>query len=437
LPSAVQTGLLAAQPYTFLRTCQRRYGDVFRLRLGLPGGEIPGAVVYIADPATIKAVFAIDGLEGHAGAANTVLKPVTGAHSLLQLDREEHLKERRLLSPAFHGESLQRLEEVIREASEREIATWAEDGVFAMRPAMQRITFEVIMRAVLSAEDRALQERLMEAFEPVFNLSTRQMIGLIPALRVDLGKHSPWGRLRLDLARLDETLLDLISTRRTSGPQDDILGLLLSATDEDGEGLSDRHIRDELVTLLLVGHETTATALAWAFERLARHPSVITWARRGVEEGTRAPLDAVAAETLRVRPIVTDVARRLSDEVEIGGYALPAETTVVSGIYLVHFDSRNHEDPESFRPERFENRPPSAETWLPFGGGRRRCVGAALAQMEMRIVLETVLRDYVPEPSSPTIERPRLRGITFAPEDGARLRMRRAPLAQMHAATVA
>lgn len=417
-------------PYSFVTRCQQRHGDVFTLRLATPGEEVEGPIVYVADPAAIKELFAMDGRAGHAGAANAVLAPITGSNSILMLDRDSHLRERRLIGPAFHGEAIQNLDAIVREAAEREIATWPADEIFPVRPAMQRITFEVIMRAVLGVKDPALEERLLAAFEPVFNISVAQVAGLLPALRFDFGSWTPWGRFQLALARLDELLLDLISHRRRSDPGDDILGLLLSTTDEEGNPLSNQHVRDELVTLLLAGHETTATALAWAFERLAHNPEVVSEVRQELSDGREEVLDAVAAETLRLRPVVMDVARQLSEEAEIGGFRLPAGTTVMPAIYLVHLDPKQYEEPEAFRPSRFRDAPPSKAIWLPFGGGRRRCVGAAFAQMEMRIVLSLALREFIPEAVSSRDERSRLRGVTFVPEHGARIRMRRSALVE-------
>jgi cytochrome P450 len=414
------------RPFSFLRNSQLRYGNVFTLHLAAPG-LAQGPIVYLADPGGIKELFALDGSDGHAGIANSVLEPLTGPQSLLLMDHDDHLRERRLLSPAFHGNALQSLEGVIYEATERELTTWGGDEVFALRPAMQRITFDVIARAVMGVEDPCQRDLLLAAFDPIFNISAMQTVGLAPTFRVDLGPWSPWGRLRRSIDRLDHVLLGLIAERRVAEPREDILGLLLAASDADGHPLSDRHVRDELVTLLIAGHETTATALAWALERLAHNPAVFTELRQGLAGGDEQAVEAVAAETLRVRPVVMDVARHLSSEAEVGGYRLPAGTTVMPSIYLVQLDAKNHPKPDEFCPERFRDQRPSVATWLPFGGGRRRCIGAGLAQMEMRIVLDRILREFVPEAvSSP--EAARLRGITFVPKHDARLRMRRAPI---------
>jgi cytochrome P450 family 135 len=420
LPMPLQTLLFFRWPLPFVRRCQRRFGDVFTLRVA----EI-GKVVYLADPDAIRELFAHDGSEGHAGEINSVLEPVTGPESILLLDRERHLAERQLLSPAFHGESIRSLEQIARVAAERELRKWQDGEVVASRQAMQRVTFEVITRAVLGVDDAMLRQRLLDAFEPVFNVSPT---ALIPALRIDLGPLSPYGRFRRAMEHLDRVLLDLISERRADPPRDDILGMLLAATDENGAALQDRHIRDELVTFLLAGHETTATALAWALERLAHHPDVLEQVRAELASGADALIEAVAAETLRVRPVVMDVGRKLSAPVELCGRRLPAGTTVMPAIYLVQLDRRNYDDADDFDPLRFAGKRPPRSTWLPFGGGRRRCLGAALALMELRVILAAILSEYVPEPVSTRAEQPRLRGITLAPARDARLRMLHRPL---------
>lgn len=426
LPSIVQALLLARSPAWFTRFCQRRYGDVFQLKVRVAGLDMPGPVVYLADPKVIVTLFSFDGVAGHAGRANEILSPVVGPHSLLSLDGDEHLRERRLLAPAFHGSAIQVLEAAVRKAAEKELSAWPRDEVFPVRPAMQRITFEVIATAVFGINDPELRKRLLDVFEPVFNVSPP---AIAPAFRVNLAGLSPWARFQRAIDRMDQVLFELIKERRRAKPREDILGLLLASTDESGNPLTMGHIRDELVTLLLAGHETTATALSWALERLAHHPEVAEKARETIAMANEEEyLDAIAAETLRVRPIVPSVARQLSEPVEIGDFRLPAYTTVMPAIYLVHGDPANHAEPKAFRPERFEDESPRKETWLPFGGGRRRCIGAALAQMEMRTVLAVLLAQYVPESVTDVPERSRRRGITFAPEHDALIRMRYAPI---------
>jgi len=421
LPAALQTLLFFRCPLPFVRGCQQRYGDVFTLRL-----VFEGQVVYLADPEGIAELFSRDGREAHAGEANSVLEPVTGAHSVLLLDRDAHLRERRLLAPSFHGEAIGELETLARTATERELARWGDEAVVAMRPAMQRITFEIICKAVLGIDDPARREELLSALGPVFDIPPSV---LVPPLQVDLGPLTPWRRFQRAMKRLDRMLYGLIAERRAGAPRPDILGMMLAADVEGGGRLSDKMVRDELVTLLLAGHETTATALAWALERLAHHQTILAEVRQSLRAGEPELLEAVAAETLRLRPVVMDVARRLSVPLELCGYRLGAGTVVMPAIYLVHRDQRRYADPGAFYPQRFLEQRPSREVWLPFGGGRRRCLGAALAQMELRVVLGAVLAQYLVEPCSRRPEGMRLRGLTLAPARGAKLAVRRKPLA--------
>lgn len=411
LPRIAQNVLLLARPLEFLTWCRARYGQIFTLRLL----EF-GTVVYVADPEAIRDVFAADADIARAGAANRVLEPVTGPGSILLLDKGEHLSERRLLLPAFHGEALERLQGVVSTAAEREIATLPTDRPVALRPAMQRITFEVIVRAVLGWREPARREELLGLLAPVFDISPWIAA---PILRVDLGPLSPWGRFLRARRRLDGALHDLISQRRDEPPRADVLGLLLGATDEHGRALPSERVRDELVTLLLAGHETTASALAWAFERLARTPRATARLQDGLRDGDRAYLDAVIAETLRVRPVVMDVARKLAAPLKLAGYRIPAGATVMPGIALMQLDERHHPRPGEFEPERFLDSDPPPGTWLPFGGGRRRCLGAALATMEMLTVISALLERRALEPVDPQPERPRIRGVTLVPERDA------------------
>jgi cytochrome P450 len=413
IPSPIQTALFFLRPFPFVHACQQRYGDIFRLRL-IEGFGHTGDIVYIADIDAIRDVFAADGTAAHAGKANAVLEPVTGAQSILTLDREEHLSERKLISPALHGGALATAQRDIADIAAEEEATWPSDRPFALRPAMQRITFRVIARLVFGSEDPQTMTRLPELLEPVFN----NVLALLPQLRYDLGPLSPWGRFRRGRDRLDRELLRIIAERRAKPPGTDMLSLLVFGTDPE-QPRSDEQARDELLTLLLAGHETSATALSWAFERLARHPEALVLARRAAIEGDERYLNAVVHETLRVRPVVMDVARILDQPLSIGGYDIPTGTTVMPAIYLVQTDERHHPEAQTFRPERFLDTRPDVTTWLPFGGGRRRCVGAAFALLEIRTILQVVLaRRSLRAPNSDA-EQPVLRGVTFVPKRDA------------------
>jgi cytochrome P450 family 135 len=414
LPAAVQSLLFLRWPIPLVQECRRRYGDVFRIDV-----IEYGAVVYVADPDVIREVFTGDPGLFHAGEANEVLEPVAGPRSILLLDEDEHLRVRKLLLPPFHGDAIQRYRELIGEVTRREIATWPAGEPFALRPRMQRITLEVIMRAVFGIEDAERLARLRELIPRLFDLDLIPMF--FPLLRRDLGPWSPWGRFLRVRRRIDEILLDEIRRRRAEPAGDrerrgDVLSLLLAARDDEGRGMTEGELRDELVTLLLAGHETTATALAWTWERLVRHPSKLERLRREVVHGETGYLDAVVRESLRVRPVVMDVARKLTAPAQVGGYELPEETIVMPAIALVQLDERLYPRPQAFRPERFLGEDPTPYTWIPFGGGRRRCAGAAFAQLEMKIVIEEMLRSVQLRPTRPQDEGTRVRGVTLAPD---------------------
>ena len=410
IPSPIQTALFYLRPFQFVHSCQRRYGDLFRLRINGFGN-----IIYIADIDAVREVFAADGTAAHAGEANAILEPVTGAQSILTLDRDEHLRERRLISPALHGETLATAQRDIAGIAAEEEATWPSDRPFALRPALQRITFRVIARLVLGWEDPQAVTRLLAQLESMFNVS---LVILPPALRRDLGPRSPWGRFRRARERLDHELQRIITERRAKPPGADLLSLLIHGTDPE-QPRSDEQARDELLTLLLAGHETSATALAWAFERLARTPRALALARKAAIHNDERYLNAIAHETLRTRPVVMDVGRVLDQPLTVGGYLLPAGTTVMPSIYLVQADERHHPDADAFRPERFLDTRPDATTWLPFGGGRRRCAGAAFALLEIRTVLQVVLASRSLRAPNQDAERPVLRGITFVPKHDA------------------
>lgn len=415
IPRLIQTALFLRHPFPFVQFCQRRYGDLYRLRLAAFGD-----IFYIADIDAIRQVFAADGTSAHAGEANAILQHVTGQHSILTLDREEHLEERRLISPTLHGKALIQAQSDIARIAAEEEANWPTDRPIAMRPALQRLTFRIITNLLLGHEEERDLKRLLMLLEPVFGSISLAVIP--PTLRVKAGSLTPWGRFSKARSRLDDELLRIIVERRSAPPGPDLLSLLVHGTDPE-HPRSDEQARDELVTLLLAGHETSATALSWAFERLARHPHALAAAHKAARNEDHDHLDAIAQETLRVRPVVMDVARALSQPLTIAGYELPAGTTVMPSIYLVHTDERLHRDPHAFHPERFLATRPEPATWLPFGGGRRRCAGAALAMLEIRTVLQTVLTRRTLRAPNSSSERPVLRGITFAPHDDATLEL--------------
>jgi len=417
MPPAAQTLGWVARPVPFLRRAHARYGDVFTMRM-VTGDRW----VLLAHPDHVREVFTGPADVLHAGAANRILLPVVGRRSVLLLDGPEHLRQRRLLLPAFHGERLQRYEDAMVAATEREVATWRPGAPLALGERMQRITLEVIMRTVFGVADTAalahLRARLLALLE--FTVEPRRLV-LLALLGGERLTRLP--SLERVLRPVDAALRDEIARRRAApdlAERDDVLSLLLQARDEEGNGLSDAELRDQLVTLLVAGHETTATALAWAFERLLRHPAQLERART-----EPAYADAVVTETLRVRPVLALVVRRLREPMTIAGHALPAGAEVAPCIYLVHRRPDLYPDPDAFRPERWidpDGAPvrPGTYTWLPFGGGIRRCLGASFALLEMRTVLQTVLRAAdLRADDAATGERTGRRAITLAPARGA------------------
>jgi cytochrome P450 family 135 len=404
LPAVAQTALLAARPFEFVGACRDRYGDIFRLRVSGVGG-----IVCVFDPAAIQEVFSHDGVVAHAGEANTIIAPVVGSQSILTIDRDEHLGRRREISPAFHGAALKSAQADIEAILAVEESRWPRERPFALRPALQRITFRFIALLALGPQPETRVDRLLALFERLVSFNPA---GLHPALRLDLGPLTPWGRFRRVQRLLDEELLEIISTRmRKPEPEgEDLLGVIVRGC----EGNVQR-ARDELMALLLAGHETTATALSWAFERLARNPRVLAVARSAAATSDFDYLDAVALETLRARPVLSDVGRVIDQPLVLGGYTLPAGTTLRLSIALVQSDPGHYPQPDEFRPERFIGIRPDPTIWLPFGGGRRRCIGAGLAQVEMRTILRHVLARRSVQAPDPRPERPVPRGVTYAP----------------------
>ncbi len=413
-PRAVQTAWWAARPETLVEYCRKRYGNLFTLRiLGF------GNMVFVADPAAIKQVFTGDRDVFHAGEANAAMGPVLGEHSLLLLDGERHLRERRMVLPAFHGDAVRGYTARVREIAEREVETWPVAEPFAVRPRMQAITLEVILRAVIGVRDQARLDRLRTLLPKLLDFSLLDMwsVWLLPwTMKTPLATRHKSMRVRPEVDRL---LFDEIAAHRADPHgRDDVLALLIEARGEEGQSLGDEALRDHLITLLLAGHETTTTGLAWAFERLIRHPEAISRVRAGDE----AYLDAVVNETLRVRPVIDGVWRRLKQDTEVAGHILPTGTTVFPAIALVQ-TSDAFEDPAAFCPERFlDKRDAAPYTFIPFGGGARRCVGASFATMEMKAVLAATLeRVELREVPGARGEGTRVHHVTLVPSRGGRV----------------
>jgi cytochrome P450 family 135 len=415
-PRALNTFGWMFRPGPFMERCQARYGDVFTLRV-----IHEGTWVFLADPDAVKQVFTGDPRLLHAGEANVVLRPVLGESSVLLLDEPEHMRQRKLMLPPFHGERMQRYSELMNEIAEREIRSWPVGDPLQILPRMQAVTLEVIMRAVFGLEEGERLERLRGLLRDTLDWGTNPRRILAFAL-VGPRRVGKVPQFRRAFERVDELLYDEIARRRDDpdlGQRDDILSMLVQARHEDGSPMSDAELRDELMTLLLAGHETTATALSWAVERLVRHPEKLERLREEVPTDEDAYLDAVVKETLRLRPVVPAVVRMLKEPMELGGWELPAGVSVAPCIYLVHRNPEVYPEPRRFRPERFLEQPAGTYTWIPFGGGVRRCLGGSFAMFEMKVVLSALARHARLRPSLPQAERVRRRAITWTPSRGA------------------
>jgi cytochrome P450 len=414
-PAVVQALRYSRDPIGFFVRLRRRYGDVFSV--SFPGF---GRIVYLANPGLVKEVFTGDPARFHAGEANaTVLEPALGKNSVLTLDGDEHLRQRKLLLPPFHGDRVRRYGEVMRAITERDMESWPVGEPFALRPHTEAITLEVILRAVFGVHE---PERIASARKVIGEFARRSSVLIeFPFLRRSFGRFSPWARFVRARAALDAFIYEQIAARRAdpSGDErDDVLSLLLQAKHDDGSPMSDEELRDELATVIGAGHETTATALAWALERLLRTPTALARLRESLQSGRDEYLEATIKETLRARPVVVDVARKLSAPTEIAGYRLAGGTFVLPAIAALHYRDDLFPDPGEFRPERFLDGEAERYSWIPFGGGVRRCVGAAFAQFEMRVMLRAILERAQLRAPDPRPERLAIRNITLAPGRG-------------------
>jgi cytochrome P450 family 135 len=415
-PRFLQTLAWIARPYPFMERCRDRYGDMFTLKVASEG-----TWVFLSDPEHVKQVFTGDPQLLHAGEANVVLLPIVGKNSVLLLDEKAHITQRKLMLPSFHGERMQRYGDLMTEITRDEIARWPTGERFAIWPRMQAVTLEVIMRAVFGIQQADRLTELRGRLRHMLDWTT-QPLRMLPLATLGPVRVERIGLFKKAKKPVDEMLLEEIRHRRddpTLAERDDILSLLVQARHENGEPMSDDELRDELLTLLVAGHETTATALAWAIERLVRHPDKLERLTGEVLAGEDGYLDAVAKETLRLRPVLPIVIRRLTAPMEIGGYLLPPGTGVCPCIYLVHRRPDVYHDPYDFRPERFLEQAAGTYTWIPFGGGIRRCLGASFALFEMKIVLAEVVRSLSLRPARAGREHVSRRAIALTPSRGA------------------
>jgi cytochrome P450 len=397
---------------------RERYGDLYSTKLlGL------GTFVVAADPALIRAAFTAPADVLVAGEANQ-LSPILGENSLLATDGDHHLRQRKLLLPPFHGARMKDYERMIEEIAREEIAAWPAGEAFPVLPTTMRITLRAILRAVFGAHDEiaARLERLL----PVLT-ERGSFLSATPFLQRDLGRYSPWGnflRMRAEVDGLLDQLIDEARRDPNVADRPDVLALLVQARYDDGQPMTSAEIRDQLVTMLAAGHETTATTLAWAVERLRRHPRVLAKLTQEVDAGGREYRDATVREIQRVRPVIMFTTRLVKKPFEIGGYRLAPGTRLALGGAVTHFDERRFPNPREFRPERFVGEKPGTYTWLPFGGGVRRCIGAAFAHLEMEVVLRTILDTYELVPTTAPPEAFNFRGVAYAPAEGGLIEVR-------------
>ncbi len=413
----IQTLRWQLRPLAFMRDCRERYGDSFSVTF--LGFRSP--MVMTSDPEAIKALYS-ERAHGLPPGRNMILEPIMGPRSLLLLEGADHLARRKLMLPPFHGERMRSYQPVVEKILAAEVDSWPIGEEFPIHPRMQAMTLEVILRVVFGVGSGPRLERLREMLGRVLAETaspTAQLIGLL-SQRVG-GRRGPWAMFERQLRAVDELLYAEIAARRARGgleERDDILSALMLARFEDGTAMSDSELRDQLITLLLAGHETTATALAWAFDLLLRNPDQLKRLRESLERGEEDYLRATISEALRLRPVVPLAGRRLARDLEAGGLKLPAGTDVSPAIWLTHTREDLYPEPFAFRPERFLGQGPDTYAWIPFGGGVRRCLGAAFAEFEMRIALRAVLTRCDLHKADPAPERVARRNITLSPKLG-------------------
>ena len=417
VPRAFQGVAALADRRIALQILRRRYGSAFSLHL-----PIFGRMVVLSDPSHIRQLFKLGADVADTTDAN--LGRVMGPNSLFALSGDRHRAQRKLLTPPFHGRRLAAYEAIVEREAVDEFASWPHDRTFATMPSMMRITLNVILRAVFGADGQEL-ERLREILPPGIQLGSK--LALIPVPQWDWGRWSPWGRFR-QYRREYDAIVDQLIDKALADPnldtRDDVLALMLQSRYEDGSPMTRAEIADELITMLAAGHETTATTLAWAVERLQRHPKLLDRLIADLDNGSEELLYATILEIQRTRPVIDVTFRQVkASALQIGQWTLPQGQTIVASIGLLHADEAVFPNARRFDPDRFLSRPPDPAEWIPYGGGIRRCIGAAFATMEMRVVLRTLLRNYVISPSSARDERWQSRGVAVAPSRGARVRI--------------
>lgn len=430
-PSLPERPLLQSLRFTqrqieFVFGARRRFGEVFRMQ-----GIVSGGPIVTSHPDHVRSLFTAKPEQAPSLTKESPLRPIVGPNSVLTAIGPRHLRQRKLLLPPFHGEAIEAYARSITEATEREIDRWPLGEPFELAPRMQAITLDVIMAGIFGIEGKPAagtpEARLRGAVKRFVNASTRP--GAKVSELIHLGREEPMGLLRLVLHQLDKPVYEVIRARRRTelGERHDILSLLLQARTEEGEALDDKELRDELLTLVLAGHETTANSLAWAWERLLRFPAAHEALLAAVrdDDGAEQQVEATIVETMRSRPVIPLIGRRVTVPWQLGEFGAAADTPIGISILLLHHREDLYPDPFSFRPERWlPDRKPGTYEWIPFGGGIRRCLGAALAMAEQRVVLTAMARRLDLEAADPTPEKALHRNVTMIPARGATVVLR-------------
>ncbi|MBB3749557.1 hypothetical protein FHT44_002018 [Mycolicibacterium sp. BK634] len=413
IPRTLQAVIAVADRRAALHIVRRHYGSAFTLNL-----PIWGRVVVLSDPGQIRQLFKAGA--DVADTTDTNLGRVMGPNSMFALAGPRHRAHRKLLTPPFNGRRLSAYEAIVEREAVAEFGTWPGDRSFASLPSMMRITLNVILRAVFGASGEEF-DRLRDLLPPAIQLGSK--LSLIPVPQWDWGRWSPWGRFGSYRREYDQ-IVDRLIEKALADPdlesRDDVLALMLRSRYDDGSPMSRAEIADELITLLAAGHETTATTLAWAVERLQRHPGLLARLVADLDSGSEMLLGATILEVQRTRPVIDVTFRQVTaPALTLGPWTIPQGLTIVAGIGLLHADGALFPDPDRFDPHRFLTSSPDPAEWMPYGGGIRRCIGAAFANMEMRVVLRTLLRDHTITPSSARSEHQQSRGVAIAPAKGA------------------
>ncbi len=426
LPATLQGLRFAGRPISFALAAQRRFGDVWQLRLPTRAE----AFTVTCHPDHVRSLLTADPADAPSLTGESPLRPILGPNSVLTSVGARHLRQRKLLLPRFHGEAVQRYVAMIADVAEQEIDRWPVGEPFALAPRMQAVTFEVIMRGVFGVGAGSVttdaERRMRQALRRMLAASMSRLYLLVEMRNA---RHAePKGVLAAVMAMVDRQMYAVIRERRAAGDgarRADVLSLLLAATDEDGRPLTDHELRDELMSLVLAGHETTANSLAWTFERLLRTPPAYARLRdlvRGSDRaGAQEYVEATIHEGMRHRPVIPMIARMAMRPWRFGDYTIPARTPVAVSIIALHHRPDVYPDPHAFDPARFVQAKPGTYTWIPFGGGIRRCLGATLAMAEQRVVLEGIARRTDLAAPDPTPERPRMRNVTMIPRGGCQV----------------